>query len=121
MQMSFPTRTPAVGSHAEQRRVSSETVRRATAPGSATGVSDGRARRSHTRAMARHGWATQEVAAGHVRRDGAHDAITTVEAIVGDDVTTAVLVITRGDVVGVSYAADGLDLSVGRSPSREQR
>ena len=72
--------------------------------------------------MARHAWATREVAAGDVRCDRAHGAITTVAAIVGDDVTAAVLVINRlGDVVGVSYATDGLGLLVCHGPSREQR
>jgi hypothetical protein len=121
--MGFPTRTPAVGSHAGQRHVSSETAHRTTAvPRSATGVSDGRGRGSHPRAMARQAWATREVAAGDLRCDWAHDAITTVAAILGDDVTAAVLVLNRrADVVGVSYATDGLGLLVRHGPSREQR
>jgi CBS-domain-containing membrane protein len=64
----------------------------------------------------------RDVAAGRVRCARPHDAITTVAAIMRDDVTDAVPVINdRGNVVGVVTATDILDLLAGYDPKRQQR
>ena len=123
--MSFRTGTPAVDphSHAGQRQVSSETVHRAAAARSATGVSDGRNCRppSPGDGAAGTGRATRDMAERDVRCDREGDAATTVAAMVGDDVTSAVTLNNRGNVVAVIYATGSRGLLVRPDPSCHQR
>ena len=123
--MSFRTGTPAVDprSHAGQRHVSSETVHREAAARSATGVSDGRNCRPHPLGdgAAGTGRATRDMAEGALRCDREGDAATTVAAMVGDDVTAAVTLNDRGNVVAVIYASNDDGLLVRHDPSCKQR
>jgi hypothetical protein len=132
--MSFRTGTPAVDphSHAGQRQVSRQTVHRAAAARSATGVSDGRNCRPQSLGdgAAGTGRATRDMAERDVRCDREGNAATTVAAMVGDDVTGAVTLNDRGNVVAVIYASggDGLiyasggdGLLVRHDPSCKQR
>jgi hypothetical protein len=119
MQMSFRTGTPAVDprSHAGQRHVSSETVHRDAAR-SVTGVLGGRNCRPHPGVIARRRRATRDAAEGPLRCD---DAVTTVAAMVGEDVTAAVTLNDRGDVAAVIYATGSRGLLVRLDPSCNQR
>ena len=121
--MSFRTGTPAVDprSHAGQQQVGSETVHRDAAARPATGVPDGRNCRPHPRVTARRRRATRDMAERAVRCDRAGDAATTVAAMVGDDVTAAVTLNNRGNVVAVVYATGSRGLLVRRDPSCMQR
>ena len=120
--MSFRTGTPAVDprSHAGQRHVSSETVHRDAAR-SVTGVLGGRNCRPHPGVIARRRRATRDAAEGPLRCDRAGDAATTVAAMVGDDVTAAVTLNNRGNVVAVIYATGSRGLLVRPDPSCNQR
>ena len=70
----------------------------------------------------RHEWATRDIATNLVHGAWAHDAILALAATVGDDVIATVFMINgRGDLVGVLYATDLLDVSARLQPSRKQR
>jgi hypothetical protein len=124
--MSFRTGTPAVDprSHAGQRQVSSETVHRAAAARWVTGVSDGRSCRPQSLGDGAAGTGratTRDMAERDVRCDREGDAATTVAAMVGDDVTGAVTLNDRGNVVAVIYATGSRGLLVRHDPSCKQR